>query len=117
MFLNKNGFSDIVNNNVLNTLYRHIKDNFSLECYLDKIKCMKSRQQLTHLRISAHNLRIESCRYGRNRLERHERICQLCNTQDIEDEFHFILVCNLYQEIRTKFIKNIIIKNLACLNS
>ena len=35
-------FSDIVNNNVLNTLYRHIKDNFSIECYLDKIKCIKT---------------------------------------------------------------------------
>jgi hypothetical protein len=66
---------------------------------------MKSRQQLTCLRISAHNLRIESGRYGSKRLERHERICQLCNTQAIEDEFHFILVCNLYQEIRTEFIK------------
>jgi hypothetical protein len=31
-------FADIVKNNVLNTLYRHINDNFSLECYLDKIK-------------------------------------------------------------------------------
>ena len=34
-----------------------------------------------------------------------ERICQLCEDREIEDEFHFILKCKQYEEIRRKYIK------------
>ena len=29
----------------------------------------------------------------------------MCNLHDIEDEFHFILKCPLYDELRKKYIK------------
>ena len=39
------------------------------------------------------------------RLERNLRFCLICNTQDIEDEYHFTLICNNYNDIRKKYIK------------
>ena len=55
--------------------------------------------------MSVHNLPIESGRYGRNRLERPERICKLCNTAAIEDDFHFFCICTSYNELRQVYTK------------
>lgn len=71
--------SDIENNIVLNTLYSYIKKDFCLEPYLRNIYCKGIRMNICRIRISAHNLRIETGRYGRNRTQRNERLCQLCN--------------------------------------
>ena len=45
------------------------------------------------LRISAHKLNIEVGRYI-NKTARNERFCKKCNTDEIEDEMHFLLLCN-----------------------
>ena len=94
-------FFDMENNNVLNILYSHVKTSFGLENYLNLLICKRSRRCLTRLRISAHNLRI----YGNNRLQRQDRLCPLCYTRDIEDEFHFVFKCKAYGEIRKLYIK------------
>jgi hypothetical protein len=96
---------DVENNNVLNTLYVHLKPSFGEEPYLKKVNSKYSRKFITKIRVSAHNLRIHSGRFGRDRVPREERKCQYCNTQDIEDEFHFILKCKKYDDIRKKYIK------------
>ena len=98
-------FSNMENNNVLNILYPHVKTSFGLENYLNLLICKGSRRSLTKLRISAHNLRIEFGRYGNNRLQRQYRLCQLSDSRDIEDEFHFFLKCKAYKEIRKLYIK------------
>ena len=33
------------------------------------------------------------------------RVCTLCDHNDIEDEFHFILKCPFYSDIRKMYIK------------
>ena len=98
-------FSDMESNSVLNNLYINIKPTFGIASYLDKVISSSSRRGLTRLRISAHSLRIESGRYGRDRLERHQRLCQFCDSQEIEDEYHFIIKCKLYKNIRSDCIK------------
>ena len=98
-------FTDIAANNVLNTLYVYIKTNFGMENYLNMLYCKSSRICLTKLRISSHKLRIEFARYGRERLERNERLCQLCDINEIEDEFHFVLKCKVFKELRIRYIK------------
>ena len=55
------------------------------------------------MRVSSHNLSIETLRRGRNRIPRNERICYFCGT-DIEDEFHFIIVCKKYTDLRERYI-------------
>ena len=38
-------------------------------------------------------------------LARNHRICSLCNLNDIEDEFHFILRCPVYNDLRKMYLK------------
>lgn len=83
-------------------LYSNIIDHFSLQYYLVKpIPCIY-KKQLSKIRMSSHNLSIESGRH-RNIL-RNNRICEFCRSE-IEDEYHFVLICPRYQQLRVKYIK------------
>ena len=46
---------------------------------------------------------IEQGRF--NNVERCNRICQFCNMNCIEDEYHFLLVCPVYRDLRQKYLK------------
>ena len=48
---------------------------------------------LLRLRVSLHSLRIQTGRYGNDRLPRNERICVYCDLNDIDDELHLFLTC------------------------
>ena len=80
------------------------KLNFCCEEYLDMLP-VNLRKFITRLRISAHSLRIQSGRYARNRIQRNERYYQSCSKRDIEDEYHFMLICPCYSDIRKLYIK------------
>ena len=58
---------------------------------------------LIKLRLSSHNLSIETGRYCKT--PRNERFCSFCQTHEIEDEFHHILICPFLNDIRLKYIK------------
>jgi hypothetical protein len=62
------------------------------------------------LRISAHNLRIEVGRYGANRVQRCDRVCQLYETGDIEDEYHFVCRCPAFVNERSFITKHVYTK-------
>ena len=49
-----------------------------------------------------HRLPIQSGRFSH--IPRHERLCTLCNSGDIGDEYHYLLVCSHLAETRKKFI-------------
>ena len=83
--------------------YKHFKNHFGYEPYLD-ILSNNYRFFLTRMRLSSHSLRIQTGRYGRNKIPRNERICQCCNTNDIEDVFHFICICPSYDRLRKKYL-------------
>ena len=34
----------------------------------------------------------------------HERLCNLCQRNDLEDEYHLVLICPVYIELRKLFI-------------
>ena len=53
---------------------------------------------MTKLRISAHNLQIETGRYTVPKTPIENRKCSHCGL--IEDEFHFLLECSLYNTER-----------------
>ena len=57
---------------------------------------------LAKYRLSSQQLYIEVGRYSR--IQKTERKCRMCTSNDIEGEFHFILVCQRYSDIRTKYI-------------
>ena len=98
-------FTDMQSNSVLSTLYINIKPSFGEENYLNIVVSKHLRRYITCIRISSHDLRIHSARYGRERIQRDERVCLLCECLDIEDEFHFILKCDKYDDLRQKYVK------------
>ena len=96
-------YSNINNSSKLST-YSLFKHNFNMESYLHKIIIEKYKVSLTKFRLSSHDLRIEKGRYdGTNR---ENRKCLNCNMGVIENEYHFLLICPKYYNIRQKFIKD-----------
>lgn len=83
-------------------LYKEIKDSFEQSRYITLIDNIKYRNILSKLRMSSHKLAIETGRH--NNIPRSDRKCILCDLNDIEDEYHFILVCTKYIDLRKSYI-------------
>ena len=80
----------------------HIIDRISLQHYLKKCIPKKYVKYITMLRLSSHPLSMETGRYqGINTVN---RLCQFCKS-DVEDEFHFVLKCPVYDCFRKLYIK------------
>ena len=95
-------YNSLTNSSSL-SLYKEFKVKFEFEKYLDNLP-FSTRIAMSKLRLSSHKLRIETGRYKQQRTDRSLRKCQFCNSQDLEDEYHFLLICPLYTDIRKKYI-------------
>ena len=95
-------YSSINNSNRLE-MYSRFKHEFNMENYLDFIKEKKYRFALTRFRLSSHDLAIERGRY--ENIARIDRICVFCNSNFVESEYHFLLACPFYRELRQRFLK------------
>ena len=72
--------------------------------YLTKPIHSKLKKNISLIRLSSHRLNVETGRYtGKSR---QDRLCDVCESQEIEDEFHFILQCPKYLHIRKKYLNN-----------
>jgi hypothetical protein len=87
--------------------YKHIKRNYCIEPYLSCIEDPYIRKEVTCFRISAHSLRIEIGRY--KNIDRDKRTCLICNSDEIEDEFHFMMACPEYRDLRIKYLYPILL--------
>jgi hypothetical protein len=56
----------------------------------------------SNFRAGSHELEIERGRYRHT--PREERLCSLCDKNAIENEFHFLLCCEFYTDIRISYI-------------
>ena len=95
-------YSGINNSRRLET-YSLFKHEFKFERYLDFINDNRLRSALTSFRVSSHKLQIERGRHLN--IPRNERICRNCNSNMIENEYHFLLICPKYSDLRNKYIK------------
>ena len=95
-------YSGINNSRRLET-YSLFKHEFKFERYLDFINDNRFRSALTSFRVSSHKLQIERGRHLN--IPRNERICRNCNSNMIENEYHFLLICPKYSDLRNKYIK------------
>ena len=84
-------------------LYKQIKTDFGLEKYLLKESSFKNRQILTKFRVSDHPLEVEIGRY--KNILRENRLCTVC--KEIEDEYHFLLYCNINKHLRQTMVQNL----------
>ncbi len=80
--------------------YKHIKTQFCSELYLS-INNRKFMVALAQLRTSAHRLSVETGRW--TGVPYASRKCVLCNS-DIEDEYHVVLICPHYSDLRKKLL-------------
>ena len=73
------------------------------------MKNVKHRQAFARFRISAHRFPVEVGRYANN-IEHKKRLCTICNSDDIVDEYHYFINCkNLELEnLREIFLKEIL---------
>lgn len=92
--------SDVCTLSKLDT-YREFKNTITPEKYIFEVKIYAHRIALSRFRCSAHCLRIE---LDRGKLQRDQRICQLCNTNQIENEYHFLLICPFFREFRELYL-------------
>lgn len=86
--------------------YRLFKTDFMMENYLQAEKNPTYRSAMTRLRISAHTLRIEVGRHHNIKLK--NRTCPVCDTNEIEDEEHFLIRCKLYKNERNNTFDQIL---------
>ena len=82
--------------------YKAIR-SFTFHPYLDTIKLKKTRTSISKIRLSSHRLEIEIGRWTKPKAQRSDRKCRLYNIP--EDEYHFILECPLYLDLRKVYIK------------
>ena len=68
-------------------LYKFVVSNVELQFYLQKGIPSIFRKCITRIRLSSHNLCIETGRY--HGLNRNDRNCIMCDLNVIEDEFYF----------------------------
>lgn len=86
--------------------YSMFKKEYNMENYLLICKSKQCRE-FSKLRISAHQLRVETGRYTRpHKIHLENRTCLLSKTDNVEDEKHFLLSCSTYDvERRELFTK------------
>ena len=82
--------------------YRKFKHSYSTEPYVKIITSKKYRSAYAKFRCGVAPLKIETCRYGLNRIPVEERLFESC--QVVEDKFHVMMVCPLFNDIRSQFI-------------
>lgn len=92
-----------VNNSNRLLMYSRYKHDLIFENYLDFISEKKYRIALSQFRLSSHELEIERGRY--TNVGRDDRICLFCNRNQIENEYHFLLTCPFYTELRKTYLK------------
>ena len=59
----------------------------------------------TKLRLSSHKFLVERARWLKVKVPYTQRTCTLCNSNDIENEYHVTLVCEYFRDARMKYIK------------
>ena len=82
------------------------------EQYLTEITNSKHRCALTKLRLSAHQLEIETGRYNNTLAE--NRFCTYCKFEGrevVEDEVHFLIICPMHKNLRENMLPSHILQN------
>jgi hypothetical protein len=97
-------FSNIVNN----TMYCSYKFTLEPEVYLSEVAWRRHRVAFARLRTGSNHLGVNRLR---GQVPRNDRLCKYCtniNKHHVEDEYHFIMECPLYREVRTEFLSDIV---------
>lgn len=89
--------------------YKSFKDNMSTENYVKFNLSCSERSLIAQLRMGILPIAIETGRFINLPIE--ERICNICDLSEVEDEWHFIFRCTCFTEEREQFFNNIVRNN------
>ena len=87
-----------------------------MPAYVTKPLTFLQKKHLSKLRLGSLELRIESGRFSRPRLEINERICLVCRDNNlrldldpqVETEAHFLFLCAHYSNLRDTWLESVI---------
>ena len=85
--------------------YTKFKSELSFEKYLTLNTAQYSLQLYTKFRCGVLQLEIERGRH--QNIETQDRICKLCKLE-VEDEYHFLMSCKELDDIRNKYLNNLV---------
>ena len=89
-------------------VYRIFKDNITFEPYLTELYFV-DRRALCKFRTGNHRMPVAKSRYMPG-VGADEVKCNLCESNDLCDEFHVLFLCKHFEESRKKYLK----KNYYC---
>ena len=91
--------------------YKMFKTVLSSEDYFEKIK-REDLSAYSNFRCNSLPLRALTGRLYEN-IEYSECKCLICNTDAIEDEYHFLMVCPVYNYIRRQYLPSVLYNSLT----
>ena len=97
----QNWRSSVVNMPKLCT-YSLFKTDLKVELYLLLDIPREVKKALAKFRVGNHDLEIEKGRFVKT--ARENRVCKLCGNGKIEDEYHVLFECSVYNDIRRAYI-------------
>ncbi len=89
--------------------YIQIKENFAPETYVLARLSRNQRSLVAQLRTGILPLAIETGRF--NNILEDNRLCEMCDLNDVESESHFLLYCTLYDDLRECLFNDILQRN------
>ena len=91
--------------------YVLFKNNVNIESYVKKHMQKRTRSCFAQFRLGILPLHIETGRYDNTPLL--ARTCKLCESEQIEDEYHFLIIYPVYIELRLQLFQksSILISN------
>ena len=88
-------YIDIEDNN--RSFFTELKQSYEKERYLN-LKNFEIRNSLSKLRLSSNKLAVVTGKWYK--INKENRLCNFCNLNAIEDEFHFLIDCPNYKKLR-----------------
>ena len=75
--------------------------------YLNKPLTFTQKSHIAKFKLGVLPLRLETDRFSRPIIPETDRICEQCQSNNIENEIHFALYCDKHSYIRKAFFDNI----------
>ena len=83
-----------------------IKAKYCVESYAKINLKRNERSILAQIRCGILPLHIETGRFVRTAIE--DRTCKICNTNSVENEYHFLFHCDFYKHERDTFTQGLL---------
>ena len=106
--ISRQELSSQINENSQCTVYRMFKSNQQFELYLQNLD-QNDRVNLCKFRCRNHFLPITKNRF--KEVDRKDLLCMLCSSQEIGDEFHYLLKCPFFNSFRKDLIGVTTVRN------